>query len=297
MKCIFKHILPFLFLSAASAWTLTAQSIDVLLKPAIYDYDSLGTSQLVCTYKYYMLQDTSARMGQGGLVLEGDSSAVRTETMLLLCGGEVSKWYSYDKFYSDSLILESMAGKNVNPQDVKIGTALEIYKNYPVGKLTMTDRISIGNYRVTEDMPDFGWKLSDEWKEVAGYRVRKATCSFRGREWTVWFAPDVPVSDGPWKFCGLPGLIFEAYDTRNHYRYELAGIESSVRPVKFPIVNYIDTSLEKYYRTMRRYIEDSSAFMSGVLADIDPSDIYMVRVKKDRPEGSSMTYGFQEIFR
>lgn len=37
--------------------------------------------------------------------------------------------------------------------------------------------------------------------------------------------------------------------------------------------------------------------MSGMLADIDPSDIYMVTVKKDRPECSGMTYGFQEIFK
>lgn len=291
---MFKYLFSFLIMSAASVWTLNAQSIDVILKPSVYDYDSLGTSRLVCSYRYSMLQDTSARMGQGGLVLEGDSSAVRTETMLLLCGGEVSKWYSYDRFYSDSLILESMAGKAVNFQNVKIGTFLEIYKNYPAGKLTMTDRISIVDYRITEDMPDFGWKLSDEWKEVAGYRVRKATCSFRGRDWTVWFAPEIPVSDGPWKFCGLPGLILEAYDARNHYRYELTGIESSVRPVRFPIVNYIGTSLEKYYRTKRRYIENSSAFMSG-LSVLDPSDIYMVKVNKDRPEGSSMTYGFQEI--
>lgn len=291
---MFKYLFSFLFMSAVSVWTLNAQSIDVILKPSVYDYDSLGTSRLVCSYRYSMLQDTSARMGQGGLVLEGDSSAVRTETMLLLCGGEVSKWYSYDRFYSDSLILESMAGKAVNFQNVKIGTFLEIYKNYPAGKLTMTDRISIVDYRITEDMPDFGWKLSDEWKEVAGYRVRKATCSFRGRDWTVWFAPEIPVSDGPWKFCGLPGLILEAYDVRNHYRYELTGIESSVRPVRFPVANYIGTSLEKYYRTKRRYIENSSAFMSG-LSVLDPSDIYMVKVNKDRPEGSSMTYGFQEI--
>ena len=46
-----------------------------------------------------------------------------------------------------------------------------------------------------------------------------AVSDFRGRRWTAWFAPDISISDGPWKFSGLPGLIMEAYDTENHYRF------------------------------------------------------------------------------
>ena len=45
---------------------------------------------------------------------------------------------------------------------------------------------------------------------ICGYACCKATCKFRGREWTVWYAPEIPYSSGPWKLHGLPGLILQA---------------------------------------------------------------------------------------
>lgn len=42
-----------------------------------------------------------------------------------------------------------------------------------------------------------------------GYSCQKATTTFRGREFNVYFAKDIPIADGPWKLNGLPGLILE----------------------------------------------------------------------------------------
>lgn len=50
-------------------------------------------------------------------------------------------------------------------------------------------------------------------------KVKKATCYFRGRNYTAWYSLDFPVKYGPWKFNGLLGLIFEVYDETRRYNW------------------------------------------------------------------------------
>lgn len=268
--------------------------IYITFKPVECRMNDIGTYRIECTYDYSWLKDTLSVMDEKGNFVSGDSAAVVRETMLLQCGGTLSKWYSYDRYYADSLILASMNGKKttVSPSSVKLGSALTVYKNYPQGKLTMTDMIATENYVVEENTPDFGWKMTGEWKERDGYRLRKATCDFRGRSYVAWFAPEVPVSDGPWKFSGLPGLIFEVHDTGNRFSFVLKGLEMKEGTVLMPDLNYVKTNLRKYYQTMYRFIESPMSF------NIDASSIYSVTVRKQDEDDMGSTapkYSFIEI--
>ncbi len=56
------------------------------------------------------------------------------------------------------------------------------------------------------------WMLTDERKVIDSLECYKATAIFRGREYSAWYCPAIPVANGPWKLGGLPGLIVEAYD-------------------------------------------------------------------------------------
>ncbi len=58
----------------------------------------------------------------------------------------------------------------------------------------------------------FKWRLSTETKKIGRFLCQKATTHFRGRDYTAWFTPQIPVAFGPWKFRGLSGLILEVYD-------------------------------------------------------------------------------------
>ncbi|MDE5969330.1 MAG: GLPGLI family protein [Muribaculaceae bacterium] len=51
------------------------------------------------------------------------------------------------------------------------------------------------------------WEIADETRDILGYQCFKATTDYRGRQWTAWFTPKIPMQDGPWKFCGLPVLF------------------------------------------------------------------------------------------
>jgi len=83
----------------------------------------------------------------------------------------------------------------------------------------------------SEIIPSFDWKIGNETIEVAGYSSRKATVSFGGREWTAWFAEDIPVNGGPYKFCGLPGLITKVVSNDGSYEWTMTGIEQTAVPI------------------------------------------------------------------
>ena len=290
-------LLGTLLLMVFSSTDARCQSIQVMFKPTAYRMDSIGTARIECRYGYSWLRDTTARMSADGGLVSGDSADVERGMMLLQCGGPsgVSRFYSYDRFYLDSLMLAAEGGGTMpDVWSLPAGTAFTVYKNFPEpGRMTSTDIIGTESYLMEEAVPDFGWRVLDEWKEVLGYRVRRAECSFRGRDYVAWFAPELPLSEGPWKFCGLPGLILEVYDTRLQYHYVLQGLsvaDSGIR-VEMPDAQYIRTDVGSYLRTLKRYTGNPMLF------DIDMSSISSVRISKpaDGGDPSVLHFDFQEI--
>ena len=73
---------------------------------------------------------------------------------------------------------------------------------------------------LTEDDAIIHWQVDNDLRKIGNFICRKATTTFRGRQWTVWFTDEIPIPAGPWKLHGLPGLIVEAEDeTKTFYFY------------------------------------------------------------------------------
>lgn len=66
-----------------------------------------------------------------------------------------------------------------------------------------------------------GWQLTSVQDTVAGMRCYQATACYGGRNYTAWYNPDIPISDGPYVFAGLPGLIIKISDEDNWYSFTL----------------------------------------------------------------------------
>ncbi|MDR2237184.1 MAG: GLPGLI family protein [Chryseobacterium sp.] len=77
------------------------------------------------------------------------------------------------------------------------------------------------NFYKTGTPSNLVWKISDSTKTVNELKVQKAETHFGGRKWTAWFTQEIPLSYGPYKFGGLPGLITEIYDSRKNYIFTL----------------------------------------------------------------------------
>ena len=71
----------------------------------------------------------------------------------------------------------------------------------------------------------FEWQLLEGDTVICNYPCKKAKTKFRGRTWTVWYTPLLPYSDGPWKFCGLPGLVLEAHEAEGKLAFHCKKIE------------------------------------------------------------------------
>jgi len=65
------------------------------------------------------------------------------------------------------------------------------------------------------------WKLSPDIKIIGNMKCQKAETQYGGRHWTAWFAPEIQISEGPYIFHGLPGLIAEIYDDKEDYIFRL----------------------------------------------------------------------------
>lgn len=77
----------------------------------------------------------------------------------------------------------------------------------------MRDHIEMHDkkYVIEDDLNEIKWRIMSEMKEVAGHLCLKATTfdSLKNQTIVAWFAQDIPVSAGPERYHGLPGLILE----------------------------------------------------------------------------------------
>jgi GLPGLI family protein len=113
------------------------------------------------------------------------------------------------------------------------------------------------NSSYTEQWPLMRWTLADEQQTILGHRCQKATCQFRGRDFVAWFAADVPIKGGPWKFGGLPGCILKVYDVQKIYVWEAVAIERGTYQImQYPDKLYPKSTRKSVWQRQKKYTED-----------------------------------------
>ena len=198
-----------------------------------------------------------------------------TDYMVLDIGEKgISRFYSDNRRRMDSIMTEIMnrsSGGQVRfDQNTlsdngisSMGDPKEIFKNHPSGKITVTDRIASSEYLYEEDRHDFQWQIESDTREILSYTCQKAVVDFRGRHYEAWFAPDLPLNDGPWKFGSLPGLILAAEDSENNFSFQAIGIENLDLPIEFPQKDYLKTSRNEVEKIQKKFNEDPMGYMTN----------------------------------
>jgi GLPGLI family protein len=147
-----------------------------------------------------------------------------TESIYLDVSKKGSKFYSRDKYISDSLIEAQSKHQNGDFSKINFGMVpYVVQKSYPDYKILFFNRLDMDEYKVSDDRK-MEWKILPEKEKVGEFNAQKATTDFAGRKWTAWFVADIPIQDGPYKFHGLPGLIVKLEDQTNSHSYVLKEI-------------------------------------------------------------------------
>ena len=167
----------------------------------------------------------------------------------------------YD-FFSDELPLLRAESFCFMPQ---------VWTNYPEGQVTVRDAIPPSIYETQEQRKNIKWTLNDSTMTVAGYLCKTAVCQLHGRKWTVRYAEDIPTTAGPWKLCGLPGLIVEAVSDDGIHRFTLTELQHATAPIFYETnAITVKTSEEKLIKNRnktfgnRLYPKDSHYYIANL---------------------------------
>ena len=136
------------------------------------------------------------------------------ENMTLDVNPDNVKFYSYHYVSIDSTNITK--GQNSQLWDTSTPVVIRLKNSNTNSNYMLIDDVFFFD---TEDK--INWNLENETKKFENYMLQKATATFGGRNWTAWFSKEINISEGPYKFRGLPGMIFQIYDDKNNFDFTL----------------------------------------------------------------------------
>jgi GLPGLI family protein len=199
------------------------------------------------------------------------------EDFYLFIGEDKSKFISRNKWIKDSIL--STAAKNFNGSHIDMSKRKTpktkfyeiILKDYKNKQIKVSDRIAGDVFLYTENIAPYVWEVKKDKKTVNEFKVQKAITNFAGREYEAWFTEEIPITQGPYKFDGLPGLIIQISDTENHYNYQLISFKKLKAKKGIEDFdnnkNYIKTTKEQLHQIKQDFFDDP---ISRIPFDLTP---------------------------
>ncbi|NOU61356.1 GLPGLI family protein [Marinifilum caeruleilacunae] len=228
-------------------------SFSINAQNKIKNHEAIDIAKLRCTYLFTFQRDSTNALKIG------------SERMDLFIGEKCSRYKSYGRIKMDSMIQDfenrgipmeiALADISIFP---KLKYEHQVYKNFPKGSFSVFDRVHKDKFVYDEPMDCFNWIIKSDTATILSYKCQKAITNYKGRSYEAWFTKEIPLSEGPYKFHGLPGLIVKIADTKNHYSFELL---STIVPPKgtliyFPTYPTICTTREGLMKVKRDAKQD-----------------------------------------
>ena len=143
-------------------------------------------------------------------------------------------------------------------------------RSFPYRKFRKEREWAEGKKRAADDFLQLSKREYMEGGE-ASYLCKTAMCQLHGRKWTVCYTEDIPTTAGPWKLCGLPGLIVEAVSDDGIHRFTLTELQHATAPIFYETSAItVKTSEEKLIKNRnktfgnRLYLKDPQYYITDL---------------------------------
>jgi GLPGLI family protein len=106
-----------------------------------------------------------------------------------------------------------------------------VYKDRAINKMKISEDFLGEKFLIADTLLLPKWTITKETKMILGKKCTKAVLG----KVTAWYCSDVPITDGPDVYWGLPGLIVSLNDGNNDYECQSIIFKSDkkvVQPVK-----------------------------------------------------------------
>jgi len=233
-------------------------------------FQVLDSATLKFTYRFTYVRDS---------LNPGTMKYVDLQTLLI--AKNISKYYSQN--FEDYCLSAMKDGKDDFKHFVEGSCGFEIFKDFPVKEMTVTDLghkfLMSADFLYKEDIPMMNWVINNDTSAVLSYSCQKATTSFRGRNYEAWFTSEIPNNNGPWKFGGLPGLILKISDSKQNFVFECIGVEQLKNPIPIKLysLKYSTLTRKDLMKIYRRLFDDPDTFFKSVGSEMagqhDPKDL------------------------
>lgn len=170
-------------------------------------------------------------------------------------------------------------------------TCDQIFINFESEELITGSYFGKTLYTKAEPLTKLAWTIQPQKKKILAQECQRAITTFGGRNYTVWFAPAIPINAGPWKLNGLPGIILAANDEKNEIEFTCIKITMPEENVPLIAASKSATRLstEKFNKAKKMFDKNPQADMStsdprgSIMAITTPLNFHVDTKTKSKP--------------
>lgn len=167
----------------------------------------------------------------------------------------------------------------------------QIFTNLEKKELITGNYFGKALYTKVEPLTKIEWIIQPQKKKILEQDCQRATTFFGGRNYTVWFAPAIPINAGPWKLGGLPGIILAVNDEKNEITFTCTKITIPEEDAPLITASKKATLLStaEFNKTKQKFANDPQAFydasdpMGSIMAVATPLGFQPDKKTKVKP--------------